>query len=58
MKDEDKPREQLISEITELRQQLGETKSSLEEPSASFIGTEDRYGRKPPKKKGRHSTSR
>jgi len=31
MKDEDKPREQLISEITELRQQLGETKSSLEE---------------------------
>jgi PAS domain S-box-containing protein len=31
MKDEDKPREQLISEITELRQQLGESKSSLEE---------------------------
>ncbi len=31
MEDEDKPREQLISEITELRQQLGETKSSLEE---------------------------
>ena len=31
MKDEDKPREQLISEITELRQQLGELKSSLEE---------------------------
>ena len=30
MKDEDKPREQLISEITELRQQLGELKSSLE----------------------------
>src|SRR5208337_1941017 len=35
MKDEDKPREQLISEITELRQQLGELKSSLEETEKS-----------------------
>ncbi|MGD0153551.1 MAG: PAS domain S-box protein [Thermacetogeniaceae bacterium] len=37
MKDEDKPRELLISEITELRQQLGESKSSLEELKKSEV---------------------
>jgi PAS domain S-box-containing protein len=37
MKDEDKPREQLISELTELRQQLDESKSSLEELKKSEV---------------------